>query len=144
MANDSLLPTHWIRDLERIFEVLQCNNADKIRCAMFQFQGDANAWWHSSKENFWATHLNATWAQFTEIFLENYFPRNFHDKKEAEFMSLIQGSRVVLDYQQMFEELFYFVPEHLKLEYVKARRFEKGLKPNIDTTVVLHEYPTYV
>ncbi|XP_043717588.1 uncharacterized protein LOC122665497 [Telopea speciosissima] len=109
MANDTLLPAHWIRDLERIFYVLQCIDTEKIRCAVFQFRGEADAWWRSSKENFWATYPNATWAQFTEL----------------------------------FEELFYFAPAHQKPDDVKARKFEKGLRPSISTSVVLHEYPTY-
>ncbi|XP_043705407.1 uncharacterized protein LOC122655266 [Telopea speciosissima] len=133
----------WIRDLERIFEVLQCNDTDKIRCATYQLQGHADAWWHSSKEHFLAKYPNATWAQFTEAFLENYFPRNIREKKEVEFMSLNQGSKSVLEYQQAFEEHFYFALEHMKAEGVKARRFERGLRASLSTSVVLHKYPTY-
>ncbi|XP_043700031.1 uncharacterized protein LOC122650703 [Telopea speciosissima] len=120
-----------------------CNDTDKILYATYQLRGDAEAWWRSSKEHFWAKYANATWAQFTEIFLENYFPRNFREKKEVEFMSLNQGSNLVLEYQQAFEEHFYFSLEHMKVEEVKARRFKRGLTANLSTSVVLHKYPTY-
>ncbi|XP_043710368.1 uncharacterized protein LOC122659302 [Telopea speciosissima] len=143
MPHDSLFPATWIRDLERIFDVLQCNDLDKIRCVVFQVRGKADAWWRSSKENFWAKYPNATWAQFIEAFLENYFPRNFRDKKEMEFSTLSQGSKSVLDYQHAFEDLFYFSLEHKKAEDVKARKFERGLRHSISTSVVLHRYPTY-
>ncbi|XP_043687568.1 uncharacterized protein LOC122638783 [Telopea speciosissima] len=143
ICNGNIKNATWIRDLEMIFEVLPCNDIEKIRCATFQLRGDVDAWWRSSKEHFWAKYPNATWAQFTEAFLENYFSRNFREKKEIEFMSLIQGSKSVLEYQQAFEEYFYFAPTHLKVEEVKARRFERGLRANLSTYVVLHKYPTY-
>ncbi|XP_043717500.1 uncharacterized protein LOC122665416 [Telopea speciosissima] len=58
-------------------------------------------------------------------------------------MSLSQGSKLVLEYQQIFEEYFYFALTHLKTEDVKARRFERGLRASLSTLVVLHKYPTY-
>ncbi|XP_043687605.1 uncharacterized protein LOC122638822 [Telopea speciosissima] len=58
-------------------------------------------------------------------------------------MSLSQGSKSALEYQQIFEEYFYFAPTHLKTEDVKARRFERGLRASLSTSVVLHKYPTY-
>ncbi|XP_043721090.1 uncharacterized protein LOC122668615 [Telopea speciosissima] len=143
MAHDSMFLATWIRDLERIFEVLHCNDSNKIRCTTYQLRGDANAWWHSSKENFWAKYPNAIRAQFTEAFLENYFPWNFCDKKEAEFMNINQGSKSVLEYQQTFEDHFYFSPKYMKTKEVKTRKFERGLRPNLSTFVVLHKYPTY-
>ncbi|XP_043705516.1 uncharacterized protein LOC122655382 [Telopea speciosissima] len=143
MADDSMYPAHWIRDLKRIFEVLQCVDEDKIRCAVYQLRGEADSWWWSEKENFELLHPNPTWELLKETFLENYFSKSFRDKKQAEFTSLIQGSRSVLEFQQLFEELFYFAPVHMKPEAVKARLFEKELRPSISTSVVLHEYPSY-
>ncbi|XP_043725614.1 uncharacterized protein LOC122672182 [Telopea speciosissima] len=58
-------------------------------------------------------------------------------------MNLSQGSKSVLEYQQLFEEYFYFAPTHLKTEDVKARQFKRGLRASLSTIVVLHKYPTY-
>ncbi|XP_043710366.1 uncharacterized protein LOC122659301 [Telopea speciosissima] len=138
-----MFPATWVRDLERIFEVLPCNVLEKIRCATFQLRGDADVWWRSLKDHFWAKYPNATWAQFKEAFLKNYFPRNFRPKKEIEFMNLSQRSKSVLEYQQLFEEYFYFASIYLKTKDVKARRFERGLRASLSTAVVLHKYPTY-
>ncbi|XP_043710396.1 uncharacterized protein LOC122659339 [Telopea speciosissima] len=143
LIHDSMFLVTWIRDLERIFEVLPCSDLEKIRCATFQFRGDVDVWWHSSKDHFWVKYPNATWAQFKATFLENYFPRDFQEKKEIEFMNLSQGSKSVLDYQQLCEEYFYFSPTHFKTEDVKARRFERGLRTSLSTSVVLHKYSTY-
>ncbi|XP_043694194.1 uncharacterized protein LOC122644890 [Telopea speciosissima] len=60
-----------------------------------------------------------------------------------EFLTLSQGSKFVLDYQQAFKDLFYFAPDHMKVEDVKARKSERGLRHSISTSVVLHKYPTY-
>ncbi|XP_043716275.1 uncharacterized protein LOC122664498 [Telopea speciosissima] len=129
--------------MERIFEVLRCTDEDKIRCAAFQFRGEADSWWQSTKDNFRQLYPKPTWGQFTETFLGNYFPQSFCDQKEIEFMSLTQGPKLVLEYQQIFEELFYFAPKHMKPDAVKARKFEQGLRPNIITSVVLHNLSSY-
>ncbi|XP_043716302.1 uncharacterized protein LOC122664520 [Telopea speciosissima] len=142
-TTDLLYPAQWIRDMEGIFEVLRCTDEDKIRCAAFQFRGEVNSWWQSTKDNFRQLYPNPTWDQFTETFQGNYFPQSFRDQKEIEFMSLTQGPKSVLEYQQIFEELFYFAPKHMKPDGVKARKFEKGLRPSIISSKVLHNLPSY-
>ncbi|XP_043700062.1 uncharacterized protein LOC122650737 [Telopea speciosissima] len=129
--------------MERVFEVLRCTDEDKIKCATFQFRGEADSWWQSTEDNIRQLYPNPTWGQFTKTFLGNYFPQSFCDQKEIEFMSLTQGPKSVLEYQQIFEELFYFAPKHMKPDAVKARKFEKVLRPSINTFVVLHNFPTY-
>ncbi|XP_042511734.1 uncharacterized protein LOC122086869 [Macadamia integrifolia] len=69
------------------------------------------------------------------------------ERKETEFMELKQGSNSVLEYQQDFEKLFFFGPEHLKGDQAKAKRFEKRLRPTIGVVLLaqyLHGYAQVV
>ncbi|XP_043687646.1 uncharacterized protein LOC122638861 [Telopea speciosissima] len=138
-----LQPERWINAMERIFEVLECTDAQKLICAGFQLQDEAAAWWKSTKPNLEVTHPNPTWEQFKEVFFENNFPESFRDEKEAEFTVLTQGSKSVLDYQQQFEDLFHFAPEHMRSNACKSKKFEKGLKPEISAMLAILDIQSY-
>ncbi|XP_042481876.1 uncharacterized protein LOC122062355 [Macadamia integrifolia] len=46
-------------------------------------------------------------------------------------MALVQGPRSMLEYQQQFEALYYFAPEHMNTDRAKAKKFIKGLRSSI-------------
>ncbi|XP_043699980.1 uncharacterized protein LOC122650649 [Telopea speciosissima] len=129
--------------MERIFEVLECTDAQKFICARFQLQDEAAAWWKSTKPNLEVTHPNSTWVQFKEVFFRNYFLESFRDEKEAKFMTLTQGSKLVLEYQQQFEDLFHFAPEYMRSDACKSKKFEKGLKPEISAMLAILDIQSY-
>ncbi|XP_043702214.1 uncharacterized protein LOC122652512 [Telopea speciosissima] len=126
VESDSLQPKRWISALEKAFEVLE-----------------SAAWWKSARPNLEATHPDPTWDQFKEVFFKNYFPESLKDRKEAEFSVLTQGSKTVLEYQQRFEDLLHFAPDHLRNEVSKTKKFEKGLKPEIGAMLSIMEIETY-
>ncbi|XP_043693054.1 uncharacterized protein LOC122643503 [Telopea speciosissima] len=134
IGTDALQPERWI---SAIFEVLECTDAQKIICAGFQLQDEAAAWWKSTKANLEVIHPNPTWEQFKEAFFENFFLESFRDEKEAEFAALTQGLGLVLDYQQQFKDLFHFAPVHIRSDACKAKKFEKGLKPDIGAMLAI-------
>ncbi|XP_042482882.1 uncharacterized protein LOC122063247 [Macadamia integrifolia] len=82
-------------------------------------------------------------GDFKEAFFENYFPESIRDRRDTKFSTLVQGSRFVLKYQQRYEELYYFSPEHIRNDRAKAKKFEKGLRPSIGSTIVGLKLQTY-
>ncbi|XP_043717527.1 uncharacterized protein LOC122665442 [Telopea speciosissima] len=140
---DSLQPERWISALGKAFKVLECTNAQKFICIGYQLQNKAEAWWKSTRPNLKATHPDPTWDQFKEVFFKNYFPESLRDRKEVEFSTLTQRSKIVLDYQQQFKDLLHFAPEHLRNEASKTKKFEKGLKPEIRAMLSITEIETY-
>ncbi|XP_043717620.1 uncharacterized protein LOC122665532 [Telopea speciosissima] len=140
---EAMEPERWINALEKAFAVLECTDAQKLICVGYQLQNEAEAWWKSTRPNLEATHPNPTWEQFKEVFFKNYFSESFRDKKEAEFSALVQGSKTVLDYQQQFEDLSHFAPEHMKGEASKTKKFEKGLKLEIGSILSVMDIQTY-
>ncbi|GJS84752.1 hypothetical protein Tco_0751293 [Tanacetum coccineum] len=61
---------NWISHMEKIFDVMDCNDAFKTRLAVYKFEGDALAWWKAYKQakggDAWV--LTLTWAAFKELF----------------------------------------------------------------------------
>ncbi|XP_043692943.1 uncharacterized protein LOC122643383 [Telopea speciosissima] len=129
--------------MEMIFKVLECTDTQKLIYTGFQLQDEVAAWWKSTKPNLEVTHPNPTWEQFKEVFFRNYFPESFRDEKEVEFMALTQGSKSVLDYQQQFEDLFHFTPEHMRSDACKSKKFEKGVKPEISVMLAILDIQSY-
>ncbi|GJX83939.1 putative reverse transcriptase domain-containing protein [Tanacetum coccineum] len=64
---------NWISHMEKIFDVMDCNDAFKTRLAVYKFEGDALAWWKAYKQakggDVWV--LTLTWAAFKELASEN-------------------------------------------------------------------------
>ncbi|XP_043717497.1 uncharacterized protein LOC122665412 [Telopea speciosissima] len=143
VKSDSLQPKRWISALKKAFEVLECTNAQKLICVGYQLQNEAAAWWKSARPNLEATHPDPTCDQFNKVFLKNYFLESLKDRKEAEFSVFTQGSKTVLEYQQRFEDLLHFAPDHLRNEASKTKKFEKGLKPKIRAMLSIMEIETY-
>ena len=44
-----------------------------------------------------------TWAEFRKLFLENYFPQTERNRKEKEFIDLIQENQTMREYTVQFE-----------------------------------------
>ncbi|GKF45979.1 hypothetical protein Tco_0135781 [Tanacetum coccineum] len=62
--------------MEKIFDVMDCNDAFKTRLAVYKFEGDALAWWKAYKQakggDAWV--LTLTWVAFKELFFLSVFP----------------------------------------------------------------------
>ncbi|XP_043721170.1 uncharacterized protein LOC122668700 [Telopea speciosissima] len=131
ISKDTLLPVKWVKEMEKAFEFLGCNDQQKLICARYKLQYEAEAWWETTKPILQAAHLVLTWDIFKQAFFGNYFPTSVRKRKEIELAELVQGSKSVLEYQQKFEELFFFAPLHLGTDEAKAQKFEDGLRPQI-------------
>nr|GFB29871.1 hypothetical protein [Tanacetum cinerariifolium] len=68
---------NWISHIEKIFDVMGCEDAFKTRLAVYKFEGDALAWWKAYKQakggDVWL--ITVTWAEFKELFILQFFPR---------------------------------------------------------------------
>nr|GFA91726.1 hypothetical protein [Tanacetum cinerariifolium] len=68
---------NWISHMEKIFDVMGCENAFKTRLAVYKFEGNALAWWKAYKQakggDVWL--IIVTWAEFKKLFFLQFFPR---------------------------------------------------------------------
>nr|GEY82316.1 zinc finger, CCHC-type, retrotransposon Gag domain protein [Tanacetum cinerariifolium] len=63
--------------MEKIFDVMGCEDAFKTRLAGYKFEGNALAWWKAYKQakggDPWL--ITVTWEEFKKLFFLQFFPR---------------------------------------------------------------------
>ncbi|KAK9901148.1 hypothetical protein M0R45_002261 [Rubus argutus] len=122
----------WIYNLEIHFEMMECTQVELRKVAACLLEGDARFWWDTIKRVTPPSLLETMeWAKFKEKFMERFFPQVEKDKKEQEFIQLVQGRMIVIEYETKFTKLSRFAPHMVDTPDKKARRFIGGLNSNI-------------
>ncbi|XP_019442301.1 PREDICTED: uncharacterized protein LOC109347024 [Lupinus angustifolius] len=131
----------WLEDIEKIFRIMQCTEAQKVILAPHMLVGEVEHWWNYVRLKMEAERNEITWWVFRGNFLETFFPEDVFQKKEIEFLELKQGNRSVGEYATKFEELSkfsrYFQQSENKRE--KCIRSENGLRPELKPVVSFQE-----
>ncbi|XP_028101206.1 uncharacterized protein LOC114300543 isoform X1 [Camellia sinensis] len=127
-------------EMEKLFEVFSCSATQKVLLAIYTLKDEAWRWWLLVRNN----NGDMTWAQFNEIFYNQYFPQCFKDRKVLEFQELKQDRMSVAEYEARFTELARFAPHMVDTDYKKERNFEGGLDLEIFDRVGVLKLPTYV
>nr|ABD28305.1 RNA-directed DNA polymerase (Reverse transcriptase) [Medicago truncatula] len=106
----------WLKEIERIFRVMQCTEDQKVRFGTHQLAEEADDW---------------------REFLRRYFPEDVRGKKEIEFLELKQGNMSVTEYAAKFVELSKFYPHYTaeNAEFSRCIKFENGLRPDIKRAI---------
>ena len=84
-----------------------------------------------------------TWEVFCQLFLERHFPSVIRDRKNLEFIKLIQDNMTVSEYEVKFIALSRFASDMVKDEERRCRRFEGGLNLSIKPYVVVQGHTVY-
>ncbi|XP_058749145.1 uncharacterized protein LOC131622114 [Vicia villosa] len=88
----------WLKEIERIFRVMDCTPDQKVRYGTHILAVKAEDWWLETRQRLEANGEEITWVVFTMEFLRKYFPEDVSGKKEIEFLELRQGNRLVVEY----------------------------------------------
>ncbi|MQL96124.1 hypothetical protein Taro_028798, partial [Colocasia esculenta] len=80
--SDPLLAESWMREIEKIFQVIRCAEDDKVTLATYMLQDDA---------------VEVSWDKFVRLLRAKLVSEHFQDKMEQEFLSLTQGYMTVLE-----------------------------------------------
>lgn len=127
-----LVTEEWIFELERIFEHLDCTDAERVSCAIFQLTEDAGHWWQAQVRLMTRERRQSlTWDEFKEMVMGKFFPRAYRKQKEMELINLEQGTMTILDYERKFNRLSRYAPHLVDTEEKKIWRFEYGLRSEI-------------
>ena len=78
----------WLKEIERIFRVMDCILAQKVRYGTHMLAVEADDWWLETCQRLEAAGENVTWAVFCKEFLRKYFPEDVRGKEEIEFLEL--------------------------------------------------------
>ncbi|XP_052197408.1 uncharacterized protein LOC127804551 [Diospyros lotus] len=120
----------WIKQTKKLLDHLHYREEEKVNCATFMLQDEADRWWKGVKRAMTsrARAPYITWERFKELFNEKYFPLNLRMKKEREFMELKQtGDMSVAQYEDTFSRLIRHMLIYEEDERVKAQKFLGGL-----------------
>ncbi|XP_050896958.1 uncharacterized protein LOC127103768 [Lathyrus oleraceus] len=121
----------WLKEIERIFRVMDCTLVQKIRYGTHKLSGEADDWWVDTRLRLETAGEEITWEVFRREFLRKYYPEDVRGKKEIEFLELKQGNLSVTEYAAKFTELANFYPHYdgANAEFSKCINFENGLRP---------------
>ncbi|XP_058746283.1 uncharacterized protein LOC131619173 [Vicia villosa] len=127
----------WIKEIERIFRVMDCTPDQKIRYGTHKLVVEADDWWLDTRQRLEILGEGITWVVFRREFLRKYFPEDVRGKKEIEFLELRRGNKSVVEYASKFGELakFYQHYDGLDGEFSKCIKFENGLRPKIKKAI---------
>ncbi|XP_061358761.1 uncharacterized protein LOC133302954, partial [Gastrolobium bilobum] len=138
---DSEAFMEWIKELEKIFLVMDCPNTHRVNFATYLLIGEAEHWWTNTKRYFQSQGTEITWTIFKDAFLKKYFPQSVRNIKEIEFLELKQGNMTVGEYVTKFEELSRYsnyIQNQPNEEWLTTK-FESGLKPELKSMIVGHQ-----
>nr|GFC66671.1 hypothetical protein [Tanacetum cinerariifolium] len=83
---------NWISHMEKIFDVMGCEDAFKTRLAVYKFEGNSLAWWKAYKQakggDAWL--ITVTWADFKKLFFLQFFPQAKQEHLKREYHSIRQ------------------------------------------------------
>ncbi|XP_021898880.1 uncharacterized protein LOC110815391, partial [Carica papaya] len=139
-GSDPLVAEDWIKETEKLFEVMTVTTEQRVQLATFMLRGSAEHWWKLKRG---ALVPPITWEVFLEAFNAEYFPDFLRQRKESEFTELRQVRLSMVEYAEKYIDLGRFAPEVMMNETKKARRFEKGLRLELYHQVAMFALPTY-
>jgi hypothetical protein len=110
-SHDPLDANDWLKVVEKMLNIAQCSDWEKVLYASGRLTGPAADWWDS----YTAAHNAAdtiTWAKFSTRFRNYHIPAGLM-KIKKEFLSLKQGSMLVSEYRDMFIQLSRYAPDEV-------------------------------
>ncbi|XP_058188012.1 uncharacterized protein LOC131304696 [Rhododendron vialii] len=139
-SSDPLMVDHWLAQIRKNFTALKITEDDlRVSIVAVQLVGEAGEWWESILEGRKDARRaarttaqanepdveNLTWAEFEDLFANQYFPNFSREQLRDQFEKLKQGNMTVSEYALRFQSLSRFAPELVAMEDRKCRRFEK-------------------
>ncbi|XP_074324183.1 uncharacterized protein LOC141661104 [Apium graveolens] len=127
--------------MEKAFTLIQVSDDSKSDYDSYFLKGEASFWWEFVRAL--EGEGPVSWARFTELFLEKYFPDCLQSQLEVDFLEFKKGEKSVAEYEPKFTELARLAPGYVNIEIQKARRFQQGLKLEVRSGVVALQIKTY-
>nr|GFD07305.1 zinc finger, CCHC-type, retrotransposon Gag domain protein [Tanacetum cinerariifolium] len=130
-ATASVDAENWISHMEKIFDVMGCEDAFKTKLAVYKFEGNALAWWKAYKQakggDAWL--VTVTWADFKKLFFLQFSPRAKQERLKREYHFIRQTStETSTEFMQHFLRLAGFLGADAGTEEEQAKNFQWGLR----------------
>ncbi|XP_020207559.1 uncharacterized protein LOC109792548 [Cajanus cajan] len=140
---------NWLTEIEKIFNVVDCPLAQKVKFATFMLTADAHFSWEGALRREIDGGVQLNWDNFKRVFLEKYFPDDVRSRKEMEFLELNQGNDTMAEYASKFDALVRYCTHYHGEggERAKCIKFVNGLRPEVKNAInyqEIYHFPTLV
>jgi hypothetical protein len=139
---DPLDADDWLKSIEKVLNIAQCSDREKVLYASGRLTGPAADWWDS----YTAAHDAAdtiTWAEFSAQFRNYHILAGLMKIKKKEFLSLKQGNMSVSEYRDQFIQLSRYAPDEVAEDERKQEHFIEGLNGPLQYALVAHTFPSF-
>ena len=126
----------WFEKLESVFRLCKCAENCKVAYATGTLLDGALSWWNAYAQS---VGLDAAfeipWAEFKDMVIAEYCPRNEVQKMEMEFWNLAVKGVDIASYTKRYHELATLCPEMVSTTRKRIERYIWGLPPSIQGNV---------
>ncbi|CAN6373168.1 unnamed protein product [Urochloa humidicola] len=139
---DPLEADDWLKTVEKMLNIAQCTDREKVLYASGRFEGTARDWWDA----YTAAHANAdtiTWQEFRNSFRNHHIPAGLMKLKKKEFLALKQGGMSVSEYRDRFIQLSRYAPEDVADDEKKQDLFLEGLIGPLNYQLTPTTFPNF-
>ena len=77
----------WIRNLDKILDVVNCPDEHRVNGVVYYFKGEADNWWSASRDGLLA-QPNFSWDDLKFALRERFYPQHVQAQKYEEFLTL--------------------------------------------------------
>jgi hypothetical protein len=141
----SLDPLHaddWLKSVEKMLNISQCSEREKVLYASGRLTGPTADWWDSYVVVDDAADT-ITWAEFTTQFRNYHIPVGLMKIKNKEFLSLKQGNMSISEYRDKFIQLSRYALDEVADDERKQEHFIEGLNGPLHYALVAHTFPSF-
>ena len=83
---DPLQAEAWLLQIEKILDVMNCTDEQRVSFSSFMFQKEVEHWWRAVKNSVKSTKESITWEFLVNKFTKKYIPETTRDKMASEFL----------------------------------------------------------
>jgi hypothetical protein len=131
----------WLKTVEKMFQVVQCNNREKVLLASHQLTGPTADWWDAYVE----AHEEPdtiNWNEFKMAFRSYHVPQGVI-KLKKEFQNLKQGSMTVSEYVTHFTQLSLYAQNDVYTDEKKQECFLNGLEDELTYALDARDFENF-
>ncbi|KAI3851212.1 hypothetical protein MKW92_018092 [Papaver armeniacum] len=130
----------WLQNAEHVLEHVTNDRGTWINLVTFKFRGPSRDWWNTVMKVEGGT---MTCNRFKNLFIDKYVPDAARDRKFYEFMALSKCGMSVSTYNDKFKRLSRYGAELVDTDEAKAKKFIRGLDPEMRTQLSCLRIRTY-
>jgi hypothetical protein len=135
-SSNPLQADDWLKSVDKMLNIAQCSDREKVLYASGRFTGPAADWWDAYCVAHAATNT-ITWVEFSTQFRNYHIPVGLM-KIKKEFLSLKQGGMSVSEYMDKFIQPSRYAPGEVDDDEKKQELFLEGLIGPLQYQLISH------